>query len=66
MERVEEVLSYLNSVPKISDAFLDYYHQSGLRVHAEIVVLEHFYQKQLDFAGDDRFIACSKPACCKQ
>jgi hypothetical protein len=33
------------------------------RVHAEITVLEHFYGLGLTFAGLDRYIACSKPAC---
>ncbi|KAF2789679.1 hypothetical protein K505DRAFT_252814 [Melanomma pulvis-pyrius CBS 109.77] len=33
------------------------------RVHAEIQVLEQFYGSKLSFAGDDPFIACSKPAC---
>jgi TPP-dependent 2-oxoacid decarboxylase len=32
-------------------------------MHAEIQVLEHFYANTLSFAGDDPFIACSKPAC---
>jgi hypothetical protein len=34
------------------------------RVHAEIQVLEHFHTRNdLKFAGNDRFIACSKLAC---
>lgn len=33
------------------------------RVHAEILVLEHFYENNLIFAGSDRYIGCSKPAC---
>lgn len=33
------------------------------RVHAELNLLEHFYREQLEFVDNDRFIACSKPAC---
>jgi hypothetical protein len=33
------------------------------QVHAELTILEHFYNFKLDFVGDDRYIGCSKPAC---
>ena len=33
------------------------------KVHAEVQVLEHFYQQRLRFAYDDAYIGCSKPAC---
>jgi hypothetical protein len=33
------------------------------RVHAELNLLEYFHMKRLPFVDDDRFIACSKPAC---
>jgi hypothetical protein len=33
------------------------------RVHAELMLLEHFYRNSLDFAENDRYIGCSKPAC---
>jgi hypothetical protein len=33
------------------------------RVHAELNLLEYFYTERLPFVEDDRFIACSKPAC---
>lgn len=32
-------------------------------VHAEIQVLEYFYANEMQYAGDDPYIACSKPAC---
>jgi hypothetical protein len=38
-------------------------HKFVPRVHAEIQVLEHFYEQNLEFVYNDRFIACSKPAC---
>jgi OTT_1508-like deaminase len=33
------------------------------RVHAELNLLEYFHRKRLPFVDNDRFIACSKPAC---
>lgn len=33
------------------------------RVHAEILLVDHFYWNQLDFLDDDTYIGCSKPAC---
>jgi len=35
------------------------------RVHAELILLEHFYQNRntLEFVGNDPYIGCSKPAC---
>lgn len=32
-------------------------------IHAELLVLDHFWVRNLEFVGGDRFIACSKPAC---
>ncbi|KAI1485379.1 hypothetical protein F5X96DRAFT_347402 [Biscogniauxia mediterranea] len=32
-------------------------------VHAEILVLEHFYQGQRTFVDNDKYVGCSKPAC---
>jgi hypothetical protein len=33
------------------------------RVHAELLILNHFYTQNLEFVGNDRFIAASKRAC---
>ncbi|KAF8858779.1 hypothetical protein BDZ45DRAFT_553483, partial [Acephala macrosclerotiorum] len=33
------------------------------RVHAELLVLDLFYTQEFEFVDNDRFIACSKPAC---
>ena len=33
------------------------------RVHAELILLEYFHKNGLLFVENDRFIACSKPAC---
>lgn len=35
----------------------------GLSVHAEITMLEHFHANGLVFAGQDRYVGCSKPSC---
>lgn len=33
------------------------------QIHAELLVLDHFWTNKLEFIGRDRFIACSKAAC---
>jgi hypothetical protein len=33
------------------------------RVHAELILLEHFYRRGYDFVDGDKYIGCSKPAC---
>jgi hypothetical protein len=33
------------------------------RVHAELILLEHFYRHKYDFVDGDKYIGCSKPAC---
>lgn len=33
------------------------------QIHAEIQVLEHFHNNNINFVDDDRYIGCSKPAC---
>lgn len=33
------------------------------KVHAEALMMEHFYSNQLRFFGNDRYIGCSKPSC---
>lgn len=32
-------------------------------VHAEIQVLEYFHARKMSFVGNDKYVACSKPAC---
>lgn len=60
-----EVLSWLDHQINLEAAVLEQYSNKTFvpRVHAEVQLLDHFYEKQLRFAADDRFIACSKPAC---
>jgi OTT_1508-like deaminase len=33
------------------------------RIHAELLLLEHFYHRNLEFINNDRYIGCSKPSC---
>jgi len=33
------------------------------RVHAELILLEHFHTHKYDFVDGDKYIGCSKPAC---
>jgi hypothetical protein len=60
---LEDGLLHLDKVAGIFKKFLRPYDGCLLDVHAEVQVLEYFYEMQKSFAGDDRFIACSKPAC---
>ena len=60
---IEDGLIYINKTCGIFDTFMSLYQSPNLQVHAEVQLLEHFYKKRLSFVDDDRFIACSKPAC---
>ncbi|EAA62201.1 hypothetical protein AN5251.2 [Aspergillus nidulans FGSC A4] len=60
---VGDGLVYINKTRPIFDTFLAEYNGRDRQVHAEIQVLEHFYQQRLSFLDGDRYIACSKPAC---
>lgn len=64
IERYREALTHLDFKFHIFDCFRDKYHKPDKNpcVHAEIQVLEFFYDNCIH-PGDDPFIACSKPAC---
>jgi len=57
------VLSVSN--PVVSTAFVEEYTDKNFkpRIHAELLVLEHFHFKRLEFVNRDRYIGCSKPSC---
>ncbi|ORY68307.1 uncharacterized protein BCR38DRAFT_481788 [Pseudomassariella vexata] len=59
----EDALMFMNDKFGIEEKVLEQYEQAKPCVHAEIQVLEHFYLKNLEYASDDRYIGCSKPAC---
>ncbi|OJJ65666.1 hypothetical protein ASPBRDRAFT_49597 [Aspergillus brasiliensis CBS 101740] len=43
--------------------FMEQYDKCTAQVHAEVQALNHFFRLNLSFVGNDRYIACSKPAC---
>jgi hypothetical protein len=49
----------------ISAEFLNKYTDPNfkLRIHAELLLLEHFHHRNLEFVSNDRYIGCSKPSC---
>lgn len=60
---IERTLLYMDSQSGIFERFMKQYQGCKPLVHAEVQVLEHFYKMKLSFVGNDRYIACSKPAC---
>ncbi|KAK5994461.1 hypothetical protein PT974_04936 [Cladobotryum mycophilum] len=60
---IERVLLNMDHRDDWFAAFLNEYPRCQPQVHAEIQALEHFYKNRLRFVDDDRYIACSKPAC---
>jgi hypothetical protein len=65
LQLYQQALAEMNSKYQLEDRFLKSWRDPNFRprVHAEIMVLEHFYDLNLTFADFDRYIACSKPAC---
>lgn len=65
LERYQQAFTNMDSRYQVFRRFLENYTEPDLKpcVHAEIQVLEQFYTHGMQFAGDDPFIACSKPAC---
>ncbi|KAJ5471842.1 hypothetical protein N7539_008785 [Penicillium diatomitis] len=61
--KVKNGLLYLDKVGGVFEKFLLPYERCSPEVHAEVQVLDHFYKMRKSFAGDDCFVACSKPAC---
>ncbi|OJK01294.1 hypothetical protein ASPACDRAFT_1879878 [Aspergillus aculeatus ATCC 16872] len=45
------------------EGFMKQYEKCTPQVHAEVQALDHFFRLNLSFVGNDRYIACSKPAC---
>jgi hypothetical protein len=65
----EKVPYYQQALRTMDDKFKIYRRLKGVyekftpRVHAELVLLEHFYAHQYRFYEQDRYIGCSKLAC---
>ncbi|KAI7787701.1 hypothetical protein LA080_015070 [Diaporthe eres] len=66
--RFEGLLGYLSHIDQqahLEDKLSDFHSpdRKAPTVHAEVQMLHHFYDNRLAFAGADRYIAASKPAC---
>ncbi|KAH7563713.1 hypothetical protein BM1_00760 [Bipolaris maydis] len=61
----QEALTYMDGQYQVFNRYMENYARPNRSswIHAEIQVLEHFYVHGMQFACDDPFIACSKPAC---
>ncbi|KAF4773046.1 hypothetical protein HER10_EVM0001360 [Colletotrichum scovillei] len=59
------VLRRLDTQVKIEGQLQDKFTAGGLHpcVHAEVQILHHFYDSGRRYVSNDRYIACSKPAC---
>lgn len=56
-------LDELNMVSPVKVQFQEAYSTFQPRPHAELLVLEHFFEHDFEFVHDDRYIGCSKPSC---
>ncbi|ETS75099.1 hypothetical protein PFICI_13583 [Pestalotiopsis fici W106-1] len=65
LHKYKEALLNLDHRVKLHDRVIGQYKSKSFqpKVHAEIQVLEYFYENNLNFIDDDRYINCSKPAC---
>lgn len=66
--RFEGSLGYLSHIDQqahLEERLADFHSpdRKAPTVHAEVQMLHHFYDNKLAFAGADRYIATSKPAC---
>lgn len=65
LREYEENLPMINHRLSLQQQVVAQYNSPKFKpvVHAEIRVLEYFYENRLEFADNDRFIGCSKPSC---
>ena len=63
--RYQEALEIMDTKFDILNRFRAKFQEETFRprVHAELILLEYFHKNRLEFVDNDRFIACSKPAC---
>jgi hypothetical protein len=64
LKQIQEIVRN-SRVFDISLAFFEAYTDETFRprVHAEVLVLEHFHHNDLEFVNNDRYVGCSKPSC---
>jgi hypothetical protein len=60
---IEHGLSKFNAVNQVFERFPGEYRDLKPQVHAEVQILEYFHRNRIQFAEEDRFVACSKAAC---
>jgi hypothetical protein len=58
-----ESLNELDVISPLTRHFQEIYSNFRPRPHAELLVLEHFFEHEFEFVNDDRYIGCSKPSC---
>lgn len=65
LQEISEALQSLDDKGSLTSRVQQHYQSSDWqpRVHAELILLEALYQAKPRFYDDDRYIACSKPAC---
>ena len=65
LAQYQEALEFMDSKFGVYDRFLQILSKDTFRprVHAELILLEFFHENHMSFVDNDRFIACSKPAC---
>ena len=61
----QKALQDMDTRFKIFQRFVDVYNRPTFlpRVHAELILLDHFHTHRYDFVDGDKYIGCSKPAC---
>jgi hypothetical protein len=61
----QKALQDMDNKFKIFQLFVKEYSEPTFlpRVHAELILLEHFHTHKYDFVDGDKYIGCSKPAC---
>jgi hypothetical protein len=66
-DRLQQVQETLNNfkILDVSSQFLEEYTDKKFRprIHAELLLLAHFYHRNLEFANNAKYIGCSKPSC---
>ncbi|KAK8031291.1 hypothetical protein PG990_001025 [Apiospora arundinis] len=65
MKDYQSAMEIMDNHMHIGEKIIQSYESPDFRpsVHCEVQVLEHFYENNLRYSHNDRFIACSKPAC---
>jgi len=63
VEMLVESLNAINTILPLTEHFQQVYSSFQPRPHAELLVLEHFFQCGFEFMDNDKYIGCSKPSC---